>query len=252
MDFKNKVVLITGASRGIGKATAIAFAEKNAQVILNFRENEKSANETLAVMKPGKHILAKADLSVPEVMEKMVASVIESHGRIDILVNNAGISRLHEIDKVDFTVWQSAWHHILQTNLLAAANLSFLVAQHMIRQGGGRIVNIGSRGAFRGEPTQPAYGASKAGLHALSQSLAKQLGKYHIYVNAIAPGWVDTEMATAFLKDEERASIIADTALGRLITPEEIAAAVLFLSSDDAAGTTGAILDMNGASYLRT
>jgi 3-oxoacyl-[acyl-carrier protein] reductase len=252
MDFKNKVVLITGASRGIGKATAIAFAEKNAQVILNFRENEKSANETLAVMKPGNHILAKADLSVPEAIEKMIASVIESHGRIDILVNNAGISQLHEIDKVDFAAWQIAWHSIIHTNLLAVANLSFLVARHMIRQGGGRIVNIGSRGAFRGEPTQPAYGASKAGLHALSQSLAKQLGKYHIFVNAIAPGWVNTEMATAFLKDEERASIIADTALGRLITPEEIAAAVLFLSSDDAAGTTGAILDMNGASYLRT
>ncbi len=252
MDFNNKVVLITGASRGIGKSLAIAFADKNARVVLNYKENEQGAISALSAMKAENHMLFKADLSQPTQIEEMVNSVIQKYGRIDVLVNNAGISKIHEIDKVSFAEWQIAWEDIIRTNLTAVAHTCYLVAQHMISAGGGRIINVGSRGAFRGEPTQPAYGASKAGLHALSQSLAKQLGKYQIFVNAIAPGWVETDMATAFLKDEEKASIIADTALGRLIRPEEIAAAVLFLASDDAAGTTGAILDMNGASYLRT
>jgi len=252
MNFEGKVVIITGASRGIGKATAIAFADHNAKVVLNFKGNEQAAKETLSAMKSGDHFMVKADLTSPQEMEQMVNAVISRYGKIDMLVNNAGISQIHEIDKVDFDEWQKAWNDVIQTNLMAVAHMSYLVAQQMIRQGSGRIVNVGSRGAFRGEPTQPAYGASKAGLHALSQSLAKQLGKYNIYVNAIAPGWVETEMATAFLKEEERSSIVADTALGRLIKPEEIAAAVLFLASEASAGTTGAILDMNGASYLRT
>jgi len=252
MDFNNKVVLITGASRGIGKATAVAFAEKNAQVIINYRENDTAAKITMSEMKAGDHLLVKCDLSKPVELTQMVDLIIQKYGKIDVLVNNAGISQIHEIDQVSFDDWQKAWHDITQTNLIAVANLCYLVAQKMIPMGGGRIVNVGSRGAFRGEPTQPAYGASKAGLHALSQSLAKQLGKYHIFVNAIAPGWVETEMATTFLKDEERSSIMADTPLGRLIQPEEIAAAVLFLASEASAGTTGAILDMNGASYLRT
>jgi NAD(P)-dependent dehydrogenase (short-subunit alcohol dehydrogenase family) len=252
MDFKNKVILITGASRGIGKATAQAFAKREAQVIINYKQDHERAKETLDSLEPGNHFLIQADVSKPDELESMFDEVIRNYKQIDVLVNNAGIGIFHPVDDISFDSWQHAWQQVINTNLMAVANSCYLAAQHMIKRRSGRIVNVSSRGAFRGEPQQPAYGASKAGVNALSQSLAKQLGGYGIYVMAVAPGFVETDMATEFLTDAERIAVENDSPLKRMARPEEVANAIVYLASEDSAFSTGAILDINGASYLRT
>ena len=251
MEFKGQVVLITGGSRGIGKATAIAFAEKGATVIINFKNNRKAAQKAIEDM-PGKgHLAIQADITNPRTVEKLVAAVLKEKGRIDILVNNAGLFIEHKIDEVGYADWQAAWNTILQTNLIAASNLCYCVGQHMIKQQSGRIINISSRGAFRGEPDYPAYGASKAAMNAMSQSLAKMLGKYNISVTAIAPGFVETDMAKERLEGAPGAAIKAQSPMNRVAKPEEVAHAVLFYASEKALFMTGGVLDVNGASYLR-
>jgi 3-oxoacyl-[acyl-carrier protein] reductase len=141
---------------------------------------------------------------------------------------------------------------VLDTNLIGAANATYCAAQQMIKQGGGRIVNISSRGAFRGEPDAPAYGASKAGLNAMSQSLAKYLAPYNIFVGVVAPGFVQTDMARDHLTGPQGDAIRNQSPLGRVAQPEEVAYAALFLASEGSQFMTGAIIDVNGASYLRT
>jgi NAD(P)-dependent dehydrogenase (short-subunit alcohol dehydrogenase family) len=173
-------------------------------------------------------------------------------GRIDVLVNNAGVYVDHPIAEVPYEEWQAAWERILATNLTGPANLSFCVAQKMIETGGGRIVNVSSRGAFRGEPNGPAYGASKAGMNAMSQSLAKALAPHNIFVCVVAPGFVDTEMSTETLAGPEGDLIRNESPLGRVARPEEVARAVVFLASEGTEFMTGCIVDVNGASYLRT
>nr|HQU60531.1 SDR family oxidoreductase [Saprospiraceae bacterium] len=158
----------------------------------------------------------------------------------------------HPIDSSSYEAWQESWNQTLATNLTGAANVCYCAAQHMIRQGGGRIVNVSSRGAFRGEPAQPAYGASKAGLNALGQSLALALAPYHIFVGTVAPGFVETDMAIGYLESDAGAAIKQQSPLNRVARPEEVAYAILFLASEQAGFTTGCILDINGASYLRT
>lgn len=251
MNFKNKIVLITGASRGIGRETALAFAKKGAKVILNYRSDHEMAHRTYSELEGEGHMKIKADVSKAEEIEQMIAKVVEEYKYIDILVNNAGIGLFHPIDDISYEDWQHAWQKVIQTNLLAVANTCHQVAQHMIKRRYGRIVNVSSRGAFRGEPLQPAYGASKAGVNALSQSLAKQLGKYNIGVMAVAPGFVETDMAKDFLTEEERIAIENDSPLKRMAKAEEVANAILYLASDQSAFSTGAILDVNGASYFR-
>ncbi|RRO17762.1 SDR family NAD(P)-dependent oxidoreductase [Flavobacteriaceae bacterium 14752] len=250
--FKNKTVLITGGSRGIGKATAMAFAEQGARVAINFRANRKAAEDTLKNLKGDGHELFQYDISDKEAQKQLINAVIKDFGQLDILVNNAGISIEHDIEKVDFENWSSAFQNTFQTNLFAAANLSFLAAKHMMNYGGGRIVNVSSRGAFRGEPTKPAYGASKAALNAMSQSLAKKLAPHDIYVGVVAPGFTETDMAKKTLTPEERENLLRESPFKRMAQPEEVAHAILFLASDKAAYASGSIIDINGASYLRS
>lgn len=252
MNFQNKKVLITGGSRGIGRATAIAFAKQGAQVAINFANNREAAAETVQALEGEGHIAIKADISRPKATEMLIESVVKNLGGLDILVNNAGVYVSHPIDGSTYEQWQTAWRYTMQINLFGAANMSFCAAQHMIRQGGGRIVNVSSRGAFRGEPQHTAYGASKAGLNAMSQSMAQELAKHNIFVGVVAPGFVETDMAKEILESEAGEGIKQQSPLGRVAKPEEVAKAVLFLASEGTEFMTGAILDVNGASYLRS
>ena len=173
-------------------------------------------------------------------------------GGIDILVNNAGIFEAHPVDEVSYEDWQYHWQRTLAVNLAGPANLCWHAVRHMRESGGGRIVNVSSRGAFRGEPRCPAYGASKAGLNALTQSLAQQLAPLGIFVGAVAPGFVETDMASTVLDGPGGDAVRNQSPLGRVAKPEEVAHAVLFLASSGAEFSTGTVIDVNGASYLRT
>lgn len=252
MNFKNKKVLITGASRGIGKATALAFAERGANLGINFRSNVEEAQKTLSELPGEGHQLFQKDISKKENCKTLVDEFVSHYGQLDVLVNNAGISIFHEIDKVDFEHWTSAWESTFKTNLFAAANMSYWAAQAMMKSGGGRIVNVSSRGAFRGEPTKPAYGASKAALNAMTQSLAKKLAPHNIYLGVVAPGFTETEMATQTLTPAEKENLLRESPFQRMAQPEEVAHAILFLASEGAEYSSGAIIDVNGASYLRS
>ena len=252
MDFTNKTVLITGGSRGIGKATAIAFAARGAQVAINFKSNSRAARETINQLAGNGHFAAKADISNPAAVLDLVDAVVSEFGKIDIVVNNAGIYHHHPVLKTSFEKWQESWKETLDVNLMGPANVCFCVAKQMVKAGGGRIINVSSRGAFRGEPEHTAYGASKAGLNALSQSLAVELGRHNIYVGVVAPGFVETDMVRQFLDSKEGEAIRNQSPLGRVATPEEVAQAILYFAADGAAFMTGGIIDVNGASYLRS
>lgn len=251
MKFTNKKVLVTGGSRGIGLAISKAFAARGARVAIVYRSNEEAAMKALAALDGEGHSLHCADLADAEQVRLAVEEALESLGGIDIVVNNAGIGIYHPIESTTYADWQDAWQRTLATNLIGPANVCFCVAQHMIASGGGRIVNITSRGAYRGEPIKPAYGASKAGLTSLSQSLAIALAPHQIFVGAVAPGFVNTELTKARLESSEGAEIKSQSPFNRVAEPEEVAHAVLFLASEGAEFSTGAVIDVNGASYMR-
>jgi 3-oxoacyl-[acyl-carrier protein] reductase len=252
LDFTDKTVLVTGGTRGIGRAIALAFARKGARVAAVFRSDQASADKTLASLEGVGHIAIKTDVSDPAQVEQAIDQVVAEFGRLDIVVNNAGIGDYHPITSSSYEDWQQAWRQTIDANLIGPANICFCAAKHMIDQGGGRIVNITSRGAFRGEPTKAAYGASKAGLNSLSQSLAVALGPHKIFVGAVAPGFVNTELTADRLNGPEGVEIKAQSPFNRVAEPEEVAHAVLFLASEGAEFSTGTIIDVNGASYLRS
>ena len=252
MDFTNKKVLVTGGARGIGLACARAFAARGATLALAYRADHEAAEKALASLSGDGHIRVAGDLADEGFAEDLIKRVVQDLGGLDILVNNAGIFQAQPIDAVNFDEWRESWQRTLSVNLLAPAHLCYFAAQHMMERGGGRIVNVSSRGAFRGEPEGPAYGASKAGLNALSQSLAQKLAPHNIFVGVVAPGFVETDMTNAHLKGERGRDIRAQSPLNRVAKPEEVAHAVLFLASEGAEFSTGAILDVNGASYLRS
>ncbi len=252
MDFTGKIVFITGGSRGIGRAVAAAFASRGARVAINYIHNEDAAREAIDSLVGGPHLMVQGDVSDPESVQEMIKTVIEHFGALDIVVNNAGIYLYHRLEEVDYDEWRQAWRDVLATNLFGAANVAYCAARYMIEHGGGRIVNVSSRGAFRGEPEGPAYGASKAGLNAFSQSLAQRLAPHGIFVGVVAPGFVDTDLASRVLDGPDGDAVRAQSPLGRVAKPEEVAHAVLFLASEGSEFSTGTIIDVNGASYLRT
>ena len=248
-DRVRRAVLVTGASRGIGAAIAAAFAEAGDRVAVHYgtrREQAVNVQESL----PGDgHLAVGADLIDAGTVRRMVDDVAEALGGIDVLVNNAGIFEPHPITDTSYWEWQQSWRRTLGVNLIGAANVTWCVVQHM--GGGGRIVNVASRGAFRGEPDQPGYGASKAGLIAFGQSLARALGPRGISVTAVAPGFTETDMAASELEGERGEIRRAESPLGRVATPQQVAAAVVYLASPQAEMASGTVLDVNGASYLR-
>ena len=228
------------------------FAARGATVVVQFRADRAAAEDTLAGLGGGGHLGLQADLADPEQARSLVGRVLEQLGRIDVLVNNAGIYQEHPVLETGYQDWVGIWRRTVDVNLLGPANLIHAVVPHMVAAGGGRIVNVSSRGAFRGEPDHPAYGASKAGLNSLGQSMARALGGHGIYVTTVAPGFVETDMAAPFLEGPEGDAIRAQSPLGRAATPEEVARVVVFLATPGAESTTGAVVDVNGASYLRT
>lgn len=247
----DKVCLVTGSSRGIGAAIAVAMANLGARVVVHFAHNERLANQVAGQLGGDGHLVLGCDLSDPATAPELVSRVMSQTGRLDVLVNNAGIFVPHPPLGTDNDEWLAKWQETLAVNLVSPAALCHAAATVMAEQGGGRIINVGSRGAFRGEPDCPAYGASKAGLHALSQSLAVALAPKGILVYAVAPGFVATDMAATLLDGEKGAAIRAQSPLNRVARPEEVAETVCFLASSQAEFLTGSIIDVNGASYLR-
>jgi 3-oxoacyl-[acyl-carrier protein] reductase len=249
----SRAVLVTGASGGIGRAIAHAFAAAGDRVAVHYGGNRSGAEETLAGLPGEGHAIVSGDIASPDVPPRLVASTVDAVGGLDVLVNNAALMVRHEIASVSYEDWLDAWHRTAAVNLHGTANLSYCAAREMIARGeGGRIVNIGSRGAFRGEPDHPAYGATKAAVHAMAQSLAVALAPHGIGVAAVAPGFIATDRVAERLEGAEGAAIRAQSPFARVGTPEEVASAVLWLASPGARFSTGTIIDVNGASYLRS
>jgi len=251
-DFSNKVVMVTGASRGIGQEVARQFAERGAGVVVHFHKNREAAQQTLASLAGTSHVMVQGDLADATAVGRMAQTAVSEMGKIDVLVNNAGIYEFHPVAETSFEDWQRSWEKTISTNLMGPAHLSYHVARHMIKNGGGKIINITSRGAFRGEPDAPAYGASKAGLNAFSQSMAQALAPHNIFMYAVAPGFVETDMTASLLTGPAGDAIRAQSPLNRVARPAEVARAVMFLAAEGTDFLTGGIIDVNGASYLRT
>lgn len=251
--------LVTGASRGIGRAIAQQLAARGCRVGVHFNSNRAAADATLKSLTGSGHAAFAADLASADQIGRLWSEASRAFGSIDIVVNNAATYGDHAPLATNYAEWQTAWQRTLAANLLGPANLCHCAANAMAAAaprdgifGRGRIVNISSRGAFRGEPDAPAYGASKAGLNSLSQSLAKALAPQAVYVFCLAPGWVETDMAANYLAGPRGPKILAQHPLGRVATVEEIARTAVFCALDAPAAMTGSIIDVNGASYLRT
>jgi 3-oxoacyl-[acyl-carrier protein] reductase len=248
-------VLVTGSARGIGAAIATAFAAGGDAVAVHGRTASAAAAAVAGSLPGSGHTVVAGDIGDPDQVQRLVADAIAGLGGVDILVNNAAIHRYQPIAATSYADWQYGWRQVVAVNLTGTANVTWCVADHLINRpggpAGGRIITVGSRGAYRGEPDAPAYGASKAGAHALSQSLAVALAPYGIGVAAVAPGFVSTDMAEATLTGPSGDAVRAQSPFGRVAEPAEIAAAVVWLASGPAHWASGAVLDLNGASYLR-
>lgn len=249
--------LVTGASRGIGRAIAVALSRRGDRVAVHYGSDRDAAEQTIALLHGHGHVLVAGDLSSPDAASSVVAQAEQELGQVDLLVNNAAVgpstATYHRVDDTDYATWVRAWRSMIDVDLTAAANLTYLVARSLISTGApGVVVNIGSRGAFRGEPDFPAYAAAKAGLHAFGQSMAVALAPHGISVVSVAPGFVSTERQREKLSGASGAAVRAQSPFGRVGTPEKVAAAVLYLTSPEAQWASGAVLDLNGASHLRT
>lgn len=247
--------LVTGASRGIGAAVAQALGVAGHRVAVHAGDDGASAERVRAALPGTGHLVVTGDLTDPDVCARIVAEVIEGLGDLDVLVNNAGVFTAHPVDATGYPEWRQAWQQTLSLNLVGPANLTWLTVHHLLRRErgprGARLVSVGSRGAYRGEPNSPAYGASKAGLHAMTQSLAVALAPHGIVATAVAPGFVDTDMARRVLDAPDGAAVLAQSPFGRVATAAEVAATVAWLATDAPEWVSGTVLDVNGASYLR-
>jgi len=252
---QRKRTLITGASRGIGAAVAEALAARGDAVAVHFRSDPEAAEALVAALPGTGHTALRADLDRPEEIPALVEGAVAALGGVDILVNNAAIFTAHPIATSSYEEWRTHWRRTFEVNLFAAADLTWHVVRHLLDRpegpGGARVVMVGSRGAYRGEPDTPAYGASKAALHSTAQSLAVSLAPHGIAVTAVAPGFTRTAMAEQVLAGPEGPAVLAQSPFGRVAEPQEIASAVAWLTSADAEWASGSVLDLNGASYLR-
>ncbi|MDC0708992.1 3-oxoacyl-[acyl-carrier-protein] reductase [Stigmatella sp. ncwal1] len=246
--FKDKVVLVTGGSRGIGRACAVAFAQAGAStVVISYAGNESAAQETLGLIQAAgaKGEALKFDVSDSAACSSAIEGIVKAHGRLDVLVNNAGVA----VDGLVMRVKDEDWDKQLDTNLKGAFALIRAVSRPMMKQRGGAIINLTSIVGETGNGGQVAYSASKAGLIGLTKSVAKELASRNIRVNAVSPGFIGTDM-TAALNEETRKRMVDSIPLARLGAPEEVAQSVLFLASDAASYITGEVLKVNGGMYM--
>ncbi len=260
-------VLITGASRGVGAEAARLFAAGGGRVAVHYRSSRAEAEAVVAGLAGGGHAMVQGDLADPRQVERLVDEAVAALERIDVLVNNAALfaedpatqgRRLDlSVERSSYDEWVQGWRRTTDVNLLGTANVTYLVARHMLEVDPpaalprGRVVTVGSRGAYRGEPQVPAYGASKAGVHAMTQSLAVALAPHGIGCVGIAPGFIATDMGAAVLDGPEGDAVRAQSPFGRVATPQEVAAAIVALAEPGAEWASGAIVDFNGASHLR-
>ena len=248
----SRAILVTGASRGIGAAVARAFAAQGDRVAVHWGASSTEAEQVRGSLDGDGHALVQADLGDAEQIRRAVDAAAVTLGGLDVLVNNAGIFVDHPPLSSTYERWQAAWTRTLSVNLLGSAHATFCAVPHLIAAGGGAVVNVSSRGAFRGEPDCPAYGASKAGLNAFGQSMALALAPHGISVATVAPGFVETDMAREVLDGPAGDAVRAQSPFNRVARPEEVASAVLWLASPGAQFASGTVVDVNGASYLRS
>jgi len=249
LDLSGKVALITGASKGIGRETAIRMAAAGARVAVNYHRSEAEALAVAREIGERNALAVRADVSDPAQTEKMTNAVEERFGRIDILVNNAATFDRNPFDGQDYGAWQRGWHRTFALNVFGAANAAFLAMRSMRQHGGGRIINVASRAAFRGETEFADYGASKAALVNLTRSIARACAKENIVASCVAPGFIETEMARSEL-DAHRQEIVNQIPLGRVGTTADVAAVILFLASPMADYLNGVTIDVNGGSWF--
>ena len=246
-DLAGKIAVVTGGSRGIGRATSVALAEAGALVLVNYRSNEEAAKQTLSLIEEagGQAELVCFDVADPESVDRGLKAAIERHGRIDILVNNAGIS----IDQLLLRVSPKDLDLTWATNVNGPIYCAKACIRPMMKERWGRIINLSSVVAESGNPGQAVYSSSKAALLGLTRTLAREYASRGITVNAVAPGFIETDM-TADLSDAGKQGIIDQTPLGRIGRPEEVAAAVVFLSSEEASYITGQVVRVNGGMHV--
>ena len=247
MSFDGKVVMVTGGSRGIGRACAVAFGRQKATVVVTYAGNEAAAAETVGLVEAagGKGQAVRFDVADTAACASAVDEVIKAHGRLDVLVNNAGVA----VDGLVMRFKDEDWDRVMDTNLKGAFALVRAAARPMMKQRGGSIINVSSVVGEMGNAGQAAYAASKAGLIGLTKSVARELASRNIRCNAVTPGFIQTDM-TAGLGDEVQKNLLAQVPLGRLGSAEDVAAAVLFLASDAAGYVTGETLKVNGGMYM--
>ncbi|MBI5494077.1 MAG: 3-oxoacyl-[acyl-carrier-protein] reductase [Deltaproteobacteria bacterium] len=248
MMLKDRVAVVTGASRGIGRAIAVELARHGARVVVNYQGSEAAAQETLKLCQGaggGEHMVKQFDVGNPDQVTATMKELHEACGRLDILVNNAGISR----DMLIMRFKNEDWDAVLRTNLSGVFYCSRAVSRYMSKQEFGRIVNVSSIVGQMGNAGQVAYSAAKAGIIGMTKTLAKELAKRKVTVNAVAPGFIKTDM-TAALKEEMVQMAQMAIPMGELGTPEDIAPGVAFLCSDGARYITGQVLAINGGLYM--
>ncbi|HOJ93301.1 MAG TPA: 3-oxoacyl-[acyl-carrier-protein] reductase [Dictyoglomaceae bacterium] len=238
-----KVALVTGGSRGIGRATALALSREGAKILINYKGNEEAALETLKELKEfgGEGEIYKADVSIEEEVEGLFSFLLEKWGKLDILVNNAGITR----DNLLLRMKVEEWDKVINTNLKGTFLCTKAAVKIMLKQKSGRIINISSIVGLKGNIGQANYASAKAGIIGFTKSVAREVASRGITVNAIAPGFISTEMTLA-LSEEMRKKILEEIPLGRFGTCEDVAAAVKFLASDEANYITGVVLNIDG------